>query len=29
MEGIKIDGNAFYRRIEKIYRVWKTDVSPL
>ena len=27
MEGIKIDGNVFYRRIEKIHRVWKSEVK--
>ncbi len=23
---IKIDGNKFYRRIEKIYKIWKSEV---
>jgi hypothetical protein len=26
MEGINIDGNTLYRRLEKIYKVWKTEV---
>jgi len=26
MEGIKIDGNVFYRRLEKIHKIWKTEV---
>jgi hypothetical protein len=25
MEGIKIDGNVFYRRLEKIYNAWKSE----
>lgn len=24
---IKIDGNKFYRRIEKFYKLWKNEVN--
>ncbi len=27
MDGIKIDGEKLYKRIEKIHRVWKSDVK--
>lgn len=26
---IKMDGNKFYRRIEKIYKLWKNEVISL